>query len=230
MTINAGAVSAAPLSDEATTADRRPLPARMMLLVVAIVAGAIGNLINTAIGSDGDTLTVSWLAKHQSAWAVTTYGNALTGLGLLAVLVSVCVLVRRRGATWATVSLAVGTIATLLYVVSAAIPIGALPMGTQNVVSSTDASALLDYFGKHDFTQPGVAFPGFLLLLITQITVTVALIRSRAVPLWVPIVFIVGAVVETVFASEGALTAVLTVPQIVAEIAIGWYAYRKSTA
>jgi hypothetical protein len=50
------------------------------------------------------------------------------------------------------------------------------------------------------------------------------------VPLWVPIVFLLGGVVETVFAGGGALTAVLTVPQIVAEIIIGWYAWRKSTA
>lgn len=48
---------------------------------------------------------------------------------------------------------------------------------------------------RHDLGQAG--FPAFLLLLIMQIAVTVALIRSRTIPLWVPILFVVGMVVET---------------------------------
>ncbi len=45
--------------------------------------------------------------------------------------------------------------------------------------------------------QDSAGFPAFLLLLITQIAVTVTLIRSRTIPPWVPILFVVGMVVET---------------------------------
>jgi len=75
-----------------------------------------------------------------------------------------------------------------------------------------------------------VAFPGFLLLLVAQITITVALIRSKALPLWVPIVFAAGFVLETALAGNGGGTTPLWIPQIVAEVAIGWYALRKASA
>src|SRR6266545_1542974 len=208
------AATASAAVGEMPTYDPRPPSSRTFLLLVAIVLGGIGNLVNAMYGIPGGDVTVEWAAKHPSAWAAAMYGNALLGLGLLAVLAAVCVLVRRRGAAWATVSLAVGSLGTFLLMVSA----------------PAQAAALIDYFAKHDMTQVAVAFPAFLLLLVTQLTVAVALIRSRAVPLWVPIVFLAGGVVETVFAGGGALTAALTVPQIVAEIAIGWYAWKKSTA
>ncbi len=224
------AATASAAVGEMPTYDPRPPSSRTFLLLVAIVLGGIGNLVNAMYGIPGGDVTVEWAAKHPSAWAAAMYGNALLGLGLLAVLAAVCVLVRRRGAAWATVSLAVGSLGTFLLMVSAPALAVFIPIGKQNVISSAQASALIDYFAKHDMTQVAVAFPAFLLLLVTQLTVAVALIRSRAVPLWVPIVFLAGGVVETVFAGGGALTAALTVPQIVAEIAIGWYAWKKSTA
>jgi hypothetical protein len=67
-------------------------------------------------------------------------------------------------------------------------------------------------------------------MLVAQILVTVALLGARTVPLWVPILFIAGAVIEVALAGGGVLTALATVPQTVATVAIGWYAYRKSVA
>jgi hypothetical protein len=212
------------------SADVPQRSSRMFLLLVAIVLGGVGQVAGLMFGIDQGEVPVAWAATHQSAWAGATYGAALTGLGLIALLAAVCVLVRRRGAGWATVSLAVGSLGTFLYVASAAIPVAVLGMGKQTIVPAAQANALVEYLGRQDMTQAGVAFPGFLLLLVTQITVTVALIRSRAVPLWVPIVFLAGGVVETLFAGNGALTAALTVPQIAAGIAIGWYAWKKSNA
>jgi hypothetical protein len=201
----------------------------MVLVLAAIVLGAIGTLVSLIWGLDEGTIpSVAWANDHPSAWAAGTYGPALTAMGIVAMLAAVCVLVRRRGATWATVSLAVGSLGAFMYAVSAAIPLATINIGKQTVISSAQADALIDALGRQDMTAAGVAFPSFLLLLVTQITVTVALIRSRAVPLWVPIVFIAGAVVETVFAGHGALTAVLNVPQLIAMIAIGWYALKKA--
>jgi hypothetical protein len=181
----------------------------MVLVLVAIVLGGLGNLASLAFGFDEGEVSVAFAAEHPSSWAAATYGTALLGLGLIALFVAVCALVRGRGSAWATVTLAVGSI------------------GTQNVVSTDQASALLDYLHTHDLTQAGAGFPAFLLLLVAQITLTVALIRSRAVPLWIPIVFLTGGVVETLFAGNGVLTAALTIPQIAAEIAIGVYALKK---
>jgi hypothetical protein len=208
-----------------------PLPARVMLLLVAIVAGWFGSVWDTLAGYGGNTdISVTWLANHQSAWIAATYGAALNAMGLVALLLAVCVLVRSRGAAWATAGLAVGAVGTFLYAVSAAAPMQILGLGKQPVISSAQVTSLIDYLGRHDTIQAGVAFPGFLLLLVAQILVTVALFRSRALPLWVPILFIVGAVIQVALAGGGVLTALATVPQTVAMVAIGWYAYKRSAA
>jgi hypothetical protein len=217
----------APTTTGAGIGERRPTSARMLLVLAAIVLGALGNLANLLFGFDEGRVSVSFAAEHPSAWAAATYGNALLGLGLIALFTAVCVLARQRGSGWATVTLAVGSLGTFLLTAAAAIPAGLIPIGTQDVISTDQANALVEYLQSHDLTQAGVAFPGFLLLLVTQITLTVALIRSRAVPLWVPIVFLAGGIVETLFAGNGALTAALTVPQLAAEVAIGVYALKR---
>jgi hypothetical protein len=216
------------LADRVGVETARPTSTRMALLVAAIVLGGLGQLATILFGWNGDGLSVEWFTNHQQAWIASTYGNALNALGLFALLVAVCVLVKGRGAAWATVSLVIGSLGTALYAVSAAIPIAFTPVGTQTVVPPDQAARLIEYFHRHDVTEVAVAFPAFLLLTVTQITVTVALIRSRAVPLWVPIVFIAFGALAIVFAASGVLTAVLTVPQIVAMVAIGWYAYRTA--
>ena len=200
--------------------------ARGLLLVVAIVLGGIGNLANILFGYNGAEVTIAWLTDHQSAWAAATYGTALNLLGILALLVAVCVLARRRGAGWATASLVAGSVGAALYAVSAAIPVAPAALATQTAVRPAGAAALLDHILAEDLTQPAVAFPGFLLLVVAQLTITVALIRSRSVPLWVPILFLVGCVLAVVFAGSGLVSALLAVPQLVAMVAIGWYARR----
>jgi hypothetical protein len=159
MTIDTGAVTTLPVA-EATTSDQRPNRARMFVVLVAIVLGGVGNLVATLFALPDGDVTLDWAAKHQSAWAAGLYGNALLGLGLVALLIAVCVLARRRGAAWATVSLAIGTLGTFLWVVAAAgVPMGYLAMGTQTVVSSAQASSLVDYMSRHDMSQGAVAFP-----------------------------------------------------------------------
>lgn len=199
-----------------------------LLLVVAIVLGGIGNLANILFGYNGADVTIAWLADHQSAWAATTYGTALNALGILAVLAAVCVLARPRGSAWATVSLVTGSIGTALYAVSAAIPTAPAALATQTVVPPADAAALLDHLLAEDLTQPAVAFPGFLLLLVAQIAITVALIRSRSVPLWVPTLFLAGGVLAVLLAGSGMVAALAAAPQFVAMVAIGWCARRRT--
>jgi hypothetical protein len=232
MAINTGAATTSTSTNKMTRPERRfPLPSRMMLLLVAIIIGWVGNVWNTLAGYSGTVdITVPWLAHHQTAWVAATFGSALNAMGLVALLLAVCVLVRGKGATWATVALATGGLGTFLYAVSAAAPMQVLGLGKQTVITPAQTTSLIDYLSKHDHIQASVAFPGFLLLLVAQIAVAVALFRARVLPLWVPIVFIVGAVLEVVFASGGLLTAVSTVPETAAMVAIGWYAYKKSLA
>lgn len=215
-------VHSAPAAGDTATA--RPAPGRGLLLVAAIVLGGFGNLANILFGYNGEDLTMAWLADHPSAWAAGTYGTAFNVLGILALLAAVCALVRGRGAAWARVSLVTGSVGAALYAVSAAVPTGFTALATQTVVPPADATAVLGHLRGEDLIEPAVAFPGFLLLLVAQITITVALIRSRAVPLWVPVLFLAGGVLAVLFAGGGLVPALLVVPQFVAMVAIGWYA------
>jgi hypothetical protein len=204
--------------------------ARMLWALIALVLGGVGTLVLHLGGSDHGDVSPSWLAGHPAAWAATFYGGAFAVLGLAALLVTVCVLVRDRGRTWATVSLVIGSIGAAFWAVTVAATMSVAAMGTQKIVNADQANALTAYLHEQDLSQPAVAFSGFLLLLVTQITITVALIRSRAVPLWVPVVFIAGGLLDTAFAGRGALTAALSLPQFVATVAIGWYAWQRSRA
>lgn len=183
----------------------------MTLLVGAIALGGAGQLANTLFGWNGDDLTPEWLADHRHAWIAATFGNAFLALGLIALVIAICVLVRGRGAGWATTGLVLGSVGAVLHAVSAAIP----------TVVADEA--------RLESTQTFVALPSFLLLTLTQIVVTVALVRSRAVPMWVPVVFLVSGLLGVVFAGSGALTAALALPQIVAMVAIGWFARAHAT-
>ncbi len=68
----------------------------------------------------------------------------------------------------------------------------ALALHGQTVVSPAATQSLISYIAKHDTIQDSAGFPAFLLLLIMQIAVIIALIRSRTIPLWVPILFVVA--------------------------------------
>jgi len=90
---------------------------------------------------------------HQSAWAGATYGDALFGIGIIALLLAVCVLVRgarrglgdgqpryRRPAHWPMAGLRRRSDA------------GARPHG-QTVVSPAATQSLISYIAKHDMIQ-----------------------------------------------------------------------------
>lgn len=230
MSVSTGALAPASAEGIDLVPRRSPLPGRTLALLVAIVLGFVGNMWYSLAAYHGDAdIKLSWLTAHQSAWVAATYGTAVNALGVIAVLLAVCILVRGKGSAWATTALVVGAIGTVLYVVSTAVPMQMLGLGKQSVITPQQTSSLIDYLSKHDHIQGAVAFPGFLLLLVAQIAVFVALLRSRAVPLWVPIVFLVGGILDALFASGGAVTAICEIPQAVAMIALGWYAYRTST-
>lgn len=68
------------------------------------------------------------------------------------------------------------------------------------------------------------------MLLVAQIAVTAALFRSHVLPVWVPILFVVGAVLEVAFGSGGVPFALATISQTIATVAIGCAAHRKPVA
>jgi hypothetical protein len=88
------------------------------------------------------------------------------------------------------------------------------------------ATALLDRFasGGHVFA---FGQPASLMVTIGGIVAAIGLIRSRAVPLWIPIVWLLTAP-GTFLPSWGPFSLIAGVPSAIVGIAIGWYAYRAA--
>jgi membrane protein implicated in regulation of membrane protease activity len=90
------------------------------------------------------------------------------------------------------------------------------------------ATALLDRFA-HDGHLFAVGQPGSLMVSIGTILAGVGLIRSRVLPLWIPVLSIL-AVGGTFLPSWGPVSLITNIPAAVVAVAIGWFAYRRVAA
>jgi hypothetical protein len=111
--------------------------------------------------------------------------------------VVVCGLARVRGAVWATIGAAVTTLGGIAFAM------GEFGFATLSwyatdtaAVSVESGTALMDYAVDHPEHGMVVQMAGFLLFTIGTVLLGIALIRSRAVPLWLPIAFLVLVVAQ----------------------------------
>jgi hypothetical protein len=129
---------------------------------------------------------------HDAMWgAIVVDAVAFAVVGLTLSIV-VCGLVRSRGAVWASIGAVLATLGGI-----------ALAMGEfgfaaiswystePDAVSVAEGTKLLDYTVDHPEHGMVVQMAGFLLFTVGTILLLVALIRSRSVPLWLPIASLV---------------------------------------
>ena len=111
--------------------------------------------------------------------------------------IAVCGLARVRGSVWATIGAAVTTLGGIAFAMGefgfAAISWYATDTAAVSVESGTK---LMDYTVDHPEHGMVVQMAGFLLFTIGSVLLAVALIRSRSVPLWLPVAFLVLVVAQ----------------------------------
>lgn len=194
----------------------RPLAA---VAVVAVVLGQLLGLVQTGVAPGGDPANDpvydKVLADHGSMWLwpVGGIGNLLAAAATaFAVLVLVTTCGNGRGPRWAWAGAALLCLAG---------PLLAAGMGGAGILyyAAGDTRALAPAAGRtllhHVNHQGGLdgafVLPGLLALLLGLIVAAVALLRSRAVDWWLPVVLLVSTVASFVV-DHGLGGALVTLP------------------
>jgi hypothetical protein len=201
-----------------------PLRACVTLGAAGMLVSAFGQLAQTS-ETPFDYAQIS--AGLTRWWVLHTVDGLSVMLVMLGAAVATAHLVRGRGARFATAALMVG-------------PLGALLLGASIVAQGTlgryvadpaaiarpSGEALLDYAARNPVPIVALSGPGSLLLLVGSALLCTALIRSRAVPLVVPLLFLAGLLASLVV-STGLIGALVEIPSAVAVVALGEYAARR---
>jgi len=198
-----------------------------VLLTVTSAYVAVGSLLWT-------TPTADWFGYSDVAPVRATWWLNLTALGAAIALtvplqvLAIMSLVRRRGAPWVTIGSLLAWVGSALLAVTLGGWASTYYVATDPKLDPAVATALLDRFAD-DVRLFGVGQPGSLMISIGTILVSVGLLRSRAVPRWIPIVLL-ATVAGTFLPSWGPVSLVANVPGIVVAVALAWYAYRRAAA
>lgn len=111
--------------------------------------------------------------------------------------IAVCALARSRGAVWATVGGALTALGGIAFAMGEFAFVSLSWYATEPAALSADqGTRLLDHAVDHPEHGMVVQMAGFGLFTLGSILLVVALIRSRAVPLWLPIAFFVLVVAQ----------------------------------
>jgi hypothetical protein len=216
---------------EARAAVQSAYRTRLAVVATLIAATAVFQVIGCLLWTApaGDWYGYTDIAPVRDSFFLdVTLLAATAALGVSLQAVAVMSLVRHRGALWVTVG------AFLAWTGSSflAATLGGWAMtyyvATDPGLDRGAATALLDRLAS-DGHLFAFGQPGSLMVTIGGILAAVGLIRSRAVPLWLPIVWLLTAP-GTFLPSWGPLSLIAGVPSAIVGIAIGWYAYRRAAS
>jgi hypothetical protein len=204
-------------------------PSRVLLVQAALALSSlavIGYLIIRPGPGRGDLSYASLAASRDAAWQgrlVTTIGYGIAGFSLA---LAACLLVRRRGASWATIGAALVTVGGVLFAgVEYAIGVlGWYATATEAVPAPTGTSLMA--YVEHNMAHLAVADAlGFLLLTLGTLLICVALWRSRAVPRWLP-AFMAAATLAQFAPVTERLLDVVQIAVMSGCLAVAWFAGR----
>jgi hypothetical protein len=206
---------------------------RTRLLVIAALLAAT-SIVAVIGGLLWPVPTGDWYSYADVAPVRGTFWLDLTLLGATIALavplqaVASMSLVQRRGATWVTIGAFTVWIGSALVAVTLGGWATTYYVATGPGLDPGAATALLDHFA-HDGHLFAIGQPGSLMISIGTILGSVGLIRSRVLPLWIPVLSILT-VGGTFLPSWGPVSLITNIPAAVVAIALGWYAYRHAAA
>jgi hypothetical protein len=215
-----------------TPAAAESAPRTRFLIIAALLAAT--SIVAVVGGLLWPIPTGDWYSYADVAPVRGTFWLDLTLVGVAIALavplqaVALMSLVRRRGATWVTIGAFTVWIGSALLAVALGGWATTYYVATGPGLDPGAAAALLDRFARdgHLFAVGG---PGSLMVSIGTVLAGVGLIRSRVLPLWIPVLSILT-VGGTFLPSWGPVSLITNIPAAVVAIAIGWSAYRRATA
>lgn len=202
---------------------------RAVLLLVGAVVGAIGYevfLYLHAAWERGEKVPYAEMAEHRDTWLTAHFWlGPLMGLGFIVLGLAVANLLRRRGAIWGTIA------GTLLTIGGLGFAAGLAGEGLLSYAATSDAldpatgAALLEHLQNTEPYFPifGIGLAG---VSLGCVVAAIGLIVGKVVPLWVPILLVIGVVGMSVAPHAWWVTS----PLQIASVAIAWYGARAGEA
>jgi hypothetical protein len=162
-------------------------PARALVVSVALVLAAVVAAVNLLARPVAAVDTDSYRAlapARDAVWTFALLGGFATALAFVAVGIAVCMLVRSRGAAWATAGALLTTLGGILFC-AGFFAWGSVSWYATSATLAPDASrAVFALVQAEDGRAFGPQVAGFALSLLGIVALAVALWRARAAPRW----------------------------------------------
>ncbi|WP_020391376.1 hypothetical protein [Kribbella catacumbae] len=205
------------------SATRRRVGFVALALALTALAALAGGLLWPEPSGGGETYSYADIQPHRALWwglLVALAANLIINVPAQALLT--VLLVRARGAAWATVGGIIMWIGTALYAVGGAGWAAAYYFATAPGVDPSVIERVNDD-SAHIF---GVLLPGALLVAVGTVIQAVGLWRSRAVPRWIPVLWLT-LVATFVVPGNGVAGLITSVPIAAASLGTAYYAWRR---
>jgi hypothetical protein len=201
----------------------------VVLTVTAVLAMPAGLLWPSPSGG-GETYTYADIEPLRDRWwALLVFLSANLVLNVIAQAIATIVIVRRRGAGWATVGGTVMWIGTAFYAVAVGGWAAAYYFATAPGVDVAAGTAVMEQAADDPVHLFGPMITGALLVAIGTLIQVVGLWRSRAVPRWIPVLMFTIAF-TFVIPGNGLAGLITAVPMTAASLGIAYYACRPRPA
>jgi hypothetical protein len=201
-----------------------------VVLTIASVGAVVGGLLWPEPASGGETYSFADISDKRELWWGLLTGLAVVGMvaTTLQALATVY-LVRHRGSTWATVGAALLFIGIFAQAAGVAGWATAYYFPTDPSLDPTAGHQVFDSVNDNIDHIFAVMITGAVLALLGQVVQAVGLMRAKVVPVWIPI-GLMTAVLTFIVPGNGVVGLITALPMAIAAIALGWFAYRSSTA
>ena len=214
----------APSPTGASPVLRRRVEIVALLLALTAVAAVPGGLLWPEPAAGGETYAYSDIQPVRDLWwGLLVVLSASLVINVPAQALLTTFLVRGRGSAWATAGAVVLWVGTALYAVGGAGWAAAYYFATAPGVDASVIERINDD-GAHLF---GVMVPGALLVAVGTVIQAVGLWRSRAVPRWIPLLWLT--IVATFVVPGNGVTGLITaLPMTAAALGTAYYAWRRA--
>lgn len=199
-----------------------------LILAITSVAALPGGLLWPSPADGGETYAYSDIFPVRDRWwGLLVFLSANLILNVLAQAIATIVLVRRRGAAWATIGGLVMWVGTALYAVGVGGWAAIYYFATDPAVGAAAGTAVMESTADDMAHLFGPIISGSLLVAIGTVIQVVGLWRSKAVPRWIPLLWLM--IVPTfIIPGNGAAGLITAVPMTAAAIGTGYYAWRRA--
>lgn len=203
---------------------RRRVGIVALLLAITAVAAVPGGLLWPEPAAGGETYAYSDIQPARDLWwglLVVLSGALVINVPAQALLTTL--LVRRRGAAWATTGAVVMWIGAALYAVGVAGWAAAYYFATAPGVDA----GVIERINDDSAHLYGVMIPGALLVALGTVIQAVGLWRSHAVPRWIPVLWLT--IIATFVVPGNGIVGLLTaLPMTAASLGTAYYAWRQA--